>query len=159
MGLTDWSVTAANLPEHAENIIHTDAGAQAAGYDAALVAGVTTYAYLTHVPATAWGLDWLVRGGASMRFVRPVVDGDAVECAVGEADTDPCIVEARVADIVHATAEFTRHATQIDQRSGDELEPSEFVIDTSWADYGQRGGGGVRWCSRHRGLLPLCGQF
>ena len=37
-----WSVTAQNLPEHARNAIHTDEGAQAAGFPRALVAGVTT---------------------------------------------------------------------------------------------------------------------
>ncbi|SVB41331.1 uncharacterized protein METZ01_LOCUS194185, partial [marine metagenome] len=39
-----WSVRARNLPEHARNPIHTDEGGRAAGFDAALVAGVTVYA-------------------------------------------------------------------------------------------------------------------
>ena len=43
-----WTVTARNLAHHARNPIHTDAGAQAQGFPRALVAGVTTYAYLTH---------------------------------------------------------------------------------------------------------------
>ena len=30
--LATWTVTARNLPEHARNPIHTDAGAQAAGH-------------------------------------------------------------------------------------------------------------------------------
>ena len=32
-----WSVTAVNLPEHARNAIHTDAGARAAGIRCLLV--------------------------------------------------------------------------------------------------------------------------
>ena len=42
------AVVARNLPEHARNAIHTDAGARAQGFPRALVAGVTTYAYLVH---------------------------------------------------------------------------------------------------------------
>ena len=48
--LRDHQVVAQNLPEHARNPIHTDEGARAAGFDRALVAGVTTYAYLANVP-------------------------------------------------------------------------------------------------------------
>ena len=44
MDPTTWSVQARNLPEHASNPIHTDEGGRAAGFDAALVAGVTVYA-------------------------------------------------------------------------------------------------------------------
>ncbi|MCX6532667.1 MAG: hypothetical protein NTW34_00525 [Actinobacteria bacterium] len=56
---TSWQIIAGNLPEHARNPIHTDDGAQAAGFPRALVAGVTTYAYLTHPLIVAWGRDWL----------------------------------------------------------------------------------------------------
>ena len=45
----EWSVKAQNLPEHARNPIHTDAGAQAAGFPRALVAGVTTSVSYTHL--------------------------------------------------------------------------------------------------------------
>ena len=70
----EWSIKAQNLPEHARNPIHTDAGAQAAGFPRALVAGVTTYAYMTHPLIVAWGEDWLARGGGEIRFRRPVFD-------------------------------------------------------------------------------------
>ena len=59
-----WPVVARNLSEHSSNPIHPDAGAQAAGFPAALVAGVTTYAYLTHPIVAAWGRDGLEHGGA-----------------------------------------------------------------------------------------------
>ncbi len=78
-GLQAWSAAAVNLAEHADNVIHTDAGARAAGFPSALVAGVTVYAYMTHVPAAAWGLDWLRTGGAHVRFRSPVFDGDPVD--------------------------------------------------------------------------------
>ena len=51
-----WSARARNLPEHAGNPIHTDEGGRAAGFDAALVAGVTVYAYLTRPIVEAWGM-------------------------------------------------------------------------------------------------------
>ncbi len=79
-GPVRWDVHAQNLPEHARNPIHTDAGARAAGFPRALVAGVTTYAYLTHPLVVAWGTDWLTHGGGEVRLRRPVFDGDVVRC-------------------------------------------------------------------------------
>ena len=75
-----WSVVAVNLPEHARNAIHTDEGAQAAGFPAALVAGVTTYAYLAHVPLAAWGIEWLTSGGGELDLRSPVFAGDRLRC-------------------------------------------------------------------------------
>jgi acyl dehydratase len=73
-----WSIVARNLPEHANNSIHTDEGARAAGFERALVAGVTTYAYCLHPVIQHFGLDWLVTGEAEVRFRAPVFDGDQV---------------------------------------------------------------------------------
>lgn len=75
-----WTVTAVNLPEHAGNRIHTDEGARAAGFPAALVAGVTTYVYLTRPVIGAWGIDWVRHGRATVRFFAPVLDGDLLTC-------------------------------------------------------------------------------
>lgn len=83
-----WSVTAQNLPEHSRNPIHTDAGARAAGFPRALVAGVTTYAYLTHPVVVAWGIDWLRSGGGEVRFRRPVFDHDLLRCVPVETGDD-----------------------------------------------------------------------
>jgi hypothetical protein len=70
---TTWHINASNLAEHARNPIHTDEGAQRAGFPRALVAGVTTYAYLTHPLIVAWGKDWLHNGGGEVKFRRPVL--------------------------------------------------------------------------------------
>ena len=86
--LETWTVRARNLPEHADNRIHTDAGARAAGFPAALVAGVTTYAYLTHPIVAAWGLDWVANGGGEVRFDAPVFDHDDVTCTPVVDDDD-----------------------------------------------------------------------
>ncbi|MGZ5229175.1 MAG: hypothetical protein ACXWC3_03940, partial [Burkholderiales bacterium] len=40
-----------------------------------LVPGVEVYAYMTHLPAARWGIDWLERGTAECRFFKPVYDG------------------------------------------------------------------------------------
>lgn len=73
-----WSIQARNLPEHANNAIHTDEGARAAGFEKALVAGVTSYAYCLHPVIQHFGLDWLSTGEAEVRFRAPVFDGDQV---------------------------------------------------------------------------------
>lgn len=74
-----WTVRAVNLPEHAENPIHTDDGARAAGFERALVAGVTTYAYLMHPPCAAWGRDFLDDGWTTVRLRSPVFEDDLLE--------------------------------------------------------------------------------
>ena len=89
----DWQVVARNLPEHARNPIHTDEGARAAGFPRALVAGVTTYGYLTQPLITAWGEEWVANGGGEVRFRRPVFDADLVRCVVSR-DGDAVVVQA-----------------------------------------------------------------
>ena len=96
-----WTVTARNLAEHARNAIHTDEGAQAAGFPRALIAGVTTYAYMTHPIVEAWGLDWLSGGGAEIRFKSPVFLDDEVLCQP-EPFGDEALVSALVGGEVRA---------------------------------------------------------
>ena len=81
-------VVARNLAEHARTPIHTDAGAQAAGFPRALVAGVTTYAYVANIPARDWGTEWLDHGGAEVRFRKPVFDGDTLTITSVDDDSE-----------------------------------------------------------------------
>jgi acyl dehydratase len=74
--LPEQRVRARNLFRDAANRIHDDAVARQHGYAGALVAGVTIYGYLTRLAIMAWGPEWLRRGTASVRFLRPVYDGD-----------------------------------------------------------------------------------
>jgi acyl dehydratase len=134
--LSDWTTNAVNLPEHADNAIHTDEGARAAGFPGALVAGVTVYAYMTHVPATAWGMAWLTSGGAEVRFRHPVMDRDIIDFAA----TDKARVHAKVAGELKAEATFSQVAETLPERDGEPLDPIEFVVDATWSDYGLRGG-------------------
>ncbi len=92
---------ARNLPEHARNPIHTEAGSRAAGFDSAMVAGVTVYAYLTRPVVDAWGVDWLRRGAALVEFASPVQPDDPVLC-VPFVDDGHVEVRATVAGEVRA---------------------------------------------------------
>jgi acyl dehydratase len=141
-----WSVTAQNLPEHAGNAIHTDIGAQAAGFPSALVAGVTTYAYLTHPLVEAWGLDWLTRGGGEVRFRAPVFAGRTVECLpVVGTDPDAVTMEATAVGEAHnpraVFAAVRDSGPPPVMRPGEELRSRQFVL-AEWfgVDYGSRAG-------------------
>ena len=74
--LPEYRVKARNTSSTSENVIHHDDEARRYGFAAALVPGITLYAYLTHPVAEAFGPAWLARGTASVRFVKPVHEGD-----------------------------------------------------------------------------------
>jgi acyl dehydratase len=74
--LSERHAQARNLFRDAANRIHDDEGARRLGYAGALVAGVTIYGCLTRLVVDAWGMEWLRRGTAAVRFARPVYDGD-----------------------------------------------------------------------------------
>ena len=69
---------ARNTSSTSENKIHDDAIARKFGFRGALVPGVTVYAYLTHPLAEAFGAAWLERGTASVRFTKPIHEGEEV---------------------------------------------------------------------------------
>ena len=140
-----WSVTAQNLPEHAGNPIHTDGGARAEGFPAALVAGVTTYAYLTHPLVAAWGPDWLTRGGGEVRFRAPVFAGRALTCMPTTRPDGSVTVEA--VDPTEdrnprAVFEAVRDAGPPPAaRTGEVLPSRQLVLDGRYgADHGARAG-------------------
>src|SRR5260370_20070842 len=76
--LAPYRVTARNTAIASDNKIHDDAVARRFGFAGGLVPGVDVYAYLTHAPAEAWGLDWLERGTMQGRFTSPVYEGDTI---------------------------------------------------------------------------------
>src|SRR5947209_2884697 len=79
--LPEYHVKARNTSESSENKIHESATARRYGFRGGLVPGVTVYAYLTHPPVEAFGAAWLERGTASVRFVKPIFDGEEVVAA------------------------------------------------------------------------------
>ena len=138
-----WEVRAQNLPEHARNPIHTDGGAQAAGFARALVAGVTTYAYLTHPIVADAGLEWLRRGGGEVRFRSPVFEHDALRLVPVETDGGT-LVEARVGDeeAVRASLHALLDAgPPPPMRAGEPLRTREIRLEGEFGDeYGSRAG-------------------
>lgn len=153
--LETWQVVARNLPEHARNPIHTDAGAQAAGFRRALVAGVTTYAYLCHPAMAAWGLDWVRLGGGEVRFRRPVFDGDLVRCRP-TIDSDTATIDAVTIEAVtdgseqpRAAFRVVRHAdVLVPLRSGEALPDKHVHLAGEWgSDYGSRAGDPLDVCT------------
>jgi acyl dehydratase len=83
-----WELQAHNTATHSGNKIHDDEVARRFGFGGGLVPGVDLYAYLTHPPAEAWGLDWLERGTMQARFARPVYEGDIVRVVPIDHDDD-----------------------------------------------------------------------
>jgi acyl dehydratase len=152
-----WSVTAQNLPEHARNPIHTDSGAQAAGFPRALVAGVTTYAYLTHPIAAAWGLDWLGGGGGEVRFRRPVFDQDRLRCTPAIVD-GAVIVEAHTDEPEQPRAVFRAvpvGGPPLALRSGEPLAAKRVELTGEWgSDYGSRAGDDLALYAAHGWVHP-----
>jgi len=76
--LPEYRVTARNTSADSENRIHDDAVAQRYGFRGGLVPGVTVYAYLTRPLVETLGPAWLERGTASVRLLKPVLDGEEV---------------------------------------------------------------------------------
>jgi hypothetical protein len=137
-----WSIVAQNLPEHARNPIHTDSGAQAAGFARALVAGVTTYAYLTHPVVVAWGEDWLASGGGEVRFRSPVFQDDHLDLVPASVDGD-VVIDARAGDdLALATFRAVRDSgAPPSMRSGEVLRTRQIALDGELgAEYGVRAG-------------------
>src|SRR5262249_45051855 len=73
-----YRVTARNTSIQSENRIHDDETARRYGFRGGLVPGVTVYAYLTHPLTSFFGRAWLERGTATVRFVKPIFEGDSV---------------------------------------------------------------------------------
>lgn len=155
-----WSVRARNLPEHADNVIHTDSGAQAAGFPSALVAGVTTYAYLTHPLVEVWGIDWLTHGGGEVRFLAPVFADALVECVPNIGDDGSVLMAAVCADQERnprVSFDAVRDAGPPPaMRDGDRLPSRQFTLGGDFAaDYGARAGDDLAVYAEHGIMHPV----
>jgi len=153
-GRVPWSITARNLPEHAGNPIHTDAGARAAGFDRALVAGVTSYSYCCHPVLDHFGLEWLADGEATVRFKSPVSDGEVLHFPVTDRDDGGLDVVATDDRTYRPLVELSawRHhrgladerageARVAEERTGEALQPVTLRLEGQYgADYGIQAG-------------------
>jgi acyl dehydratase len=86
-----YEVRANNLSRASENRIHDDEVARRFGFAGALVPGVEVYAYACHPVVFRWGRDWLARGAAECRFLKPVYDGAPVR-VTAEAEDGAALV-------------------------------------------------------------------
>jgi len=94
--LPEYHVKARNTSSSSENKIHDEQIARQYGFRGALVPGVTVYAYLTHPLVEAFGAAWLERGTASVRFLKPIHDGEEVRLAGVVTARDPKGLSATV---------------------------------------------------------------
>lgn len=102
-----YRVVAFNTATASANKIHDDEVARRYGFGGGLVPGVDVYAYMTHPPAEAWGLDWLSWGSMQARFLAPVYEGDDVTLDYDLAG-DRMTIELRNAEgVVCATGRAT----------------------------------------------------
>jgi acyl dehydratase len=137
-----FRIVAQNLPEHARNPIHTDAGAQAAGFPAALVAGVTSYAYLTHPLVVRWGIEWVASGSATVRFHRPLFAGDLLTCEVGEHGVTGWVSapDDRRVEVTARRPSAGRNG-EPESSDGEALQPLTVTLDGEFGSgYGERAG-------------------
>ena len=84
-----YRVEARNTSATSENKIHDDATAQRLGFRGGLVPGVTVYAYLTEPLVAGLGSAWLERGTATVRFAKPVFEGEEVAVTGAVTARDP----------------------------------------------------------------------
>jgi acyl dehydratase len=106
--LPDYRVKARNTSSNSENKIHDDATARRYGFRGALVPGVTVYAYLTEPLVAAFGPAWLERGTATVRFHRPVMEGEEVHVTGSITARD---ARSIAAGVIGATAAEPEAAT------------------------------------------------
>lgn len=103
--LPEYRVKARNTSAGGENGMHDDSVARQFGFRGALVPGVTVYAYLTHPLVAAFGTAWLDRGVTSVRFVKPVLEGEDVIVTGEITDRTAHAITARVAATTAASGE------------------------------------------------------
>jgi len=85
-----------NTATDSDNKIHDDEVAAKFGFTGGLVPGVDIWAYLTHPPVMAWGMDWLTRGTMSGRLAKPVYDGEMINVEPSAVSTSPTGLTAKV---------------------------------------------------------------
>ena len=100
-----YELIAHNTAIESDNKIHDDDVARRYGFRGALVPGVTVYAYLTEPLVAAFGSAWLQRGTATVRFHKPVLDGEELQVTGGVTARAPGGVTAAVTGATAAEPE------------------------------------------------------
>lgn len=97
------AVEAYNLSAASENKIHDDSVARRFGFQGGLVPGVEVYAYMMNPAVRHFGPDWLERGGAECRLLKPVYDGRRAEVTAEPAGDDGLALKVESEGILCAT--------------------------------------------------------
>ncbi len=80
--ITGWTAQALNTAPDSQNEIHGEVISKKYGFKGGLVPGVTISAYLIQPAVVAWGMDWLSRGTAHVRVVKPLYDKEHFEVVI-----------------------------------------------------------------------------
>jgi acyl dehydratase len=103
--IAEYRVKARNTSANSENLIHDDATAKRYGFPGALVPGVVVYGYMSHAIVTALGPRWLERGTATVRFTRPLLDGEEFQVTGAIMTRDAAGLTASLRGATAATPE------------------------------------------------------
>lgn len=76
--LAPFKVVAHNYATDSDNRMHADDTAAEYGFAGGLVPGVALYAYMTSSIVESLGRNWLSRGSAKVRFLKPVYHEEAI---------------------------------------------------------------------------------
>jgi hypothetical protein len=71
----------ASIDPTSSNRIQDDEYARHYGFRAGLAPGISLFAFMSRVLVESMGKDWLERGSAEMRFIRPVYEGEEIRIA------------------------------------------------------------------------------
>ncbi|NND68471.1 MAG: hypothetical protein HKN19_12860 [Halioglobus sp.] len=103
--IENWAARAFNQDPESPNEIHGDDLAQKYGFEGGLVPGVTISAYITHPAVEYWGADFLERGHAHVKVVKPLYDGEDFRVEIDEQSATGYRARLlRAADVVSAQA-------------------------------------------------------
>ncbi len=73
-----YKIIGNNYAADHNNKIHSDEVAAQFGFRGGLVPGVGVYAYLTHLVAEYFGVNWVERGTMAAKFLKPIYHGEEV---------------------------------------------------------------------------------
>jgi len=122
----EYRVKAHNTSASSENKIHDDTVARRYGFGGGLVPGITVYAYLTHPLVEAFGRDWLERGTASVKLVKPIFEGDEVLVTARETGRDADGVTLALAASTGAGGDCAVGTATVPARPATAVDPARY---------------------------------
>jgi hypothetical protein len=87
--LPEYRIKASIDADTRGNLIHDDEYARRCGFRSGIVPGVSIYAYMAHTLIEFLGKEWLERGSADIRFVRPIYEGEEIRVSGALVSVEP----------------------------------------------------------------------